>query len=523
MLAGLGFRAYDLAARSLWFDEAFTWRLTQFPFPEMMRRITLDNSPPLYYVLLKVWLGLFGTSAGALRSFSVLCGGLTIAGMYLFAAEAFGGPTGEGGPHGVQRRGWGVGVLVAGLIAVSVFQIRWSWETRMYSFGTALAALSSWALFRALHDRSASLRPWLVYGLITLGFAYGHNYALFTIAAQVLFVLGFLLVRCCWSWRMMVQDKLFWHALTAADVLVVGWLPWLPFFVRMRAQVQGTFWTHPLRAWDLVEACYEMMVAPENARLAHDQALVVAGLCGLCLLALLWRAGAAEWYVFLAAVVPIGLSVLVSLWDTKVFGVRYLVFAHLFLLTCMGVLVRRIPLKLERGLVSGLLLAGFLYVHVAFWRDLDIADKPGARAAISWIHQRRQPGEPLIVASPLLYLPVLYHASEQGAAPVYLAEGPVPHYFGTAVLSGEEFMTAEQLAAVQCRRAWVVNMTGWGGSMVAVPPDWVVRGEARFPEVYRVQGEIIVVEYQTGSRRAAAGAGERGPRKPWAGPSSTSR
>jgi len=506
-LGGLAIRAYRLPKRSLWFDEAFTWRLTQFPFAEMLRRITLDNSPPLYYMLLKIWLGVFGHSAGALRSFSVCCGGLTILGMYLFVAEAFRQTPRTGSQPGTRRSN--AGLLVAALIAMSVFQIRWSWETRMYSFGTALAALSSWALFRALNHQCNRLGPWLVYALITLAFAYSHNYALFTIAAQGVFVLGFLLVRFRWSVRRLVQAKLFWHALMAADVLVVGWLPWLPFFLHMKTQVQDTFWTHPLRWRDIPDACHEMMVTAQSGKLRHDEALVVAALSGLCLLALLWKARAGEWYVFLAAVVPFGLSVLVSIWDTKVFSPRYFVFAQLFLLTCLGVLVWRIPFKLERRLVSAMLLAGFLYVYVAFWRDLDVAHKPGARAAIAWIQARRHPCEPLIVSSPLLYLPILYHAGEQGAGPVYLAESPVPHYFGTAVLSADDLFTAEQLAAVRNGRAWVVNTTGWGGSTVAVPARWVARAETRFPEVYRLQGEIIVVEYETGARPGAGGLRSR--------------
>ncbi len=42
VLVGLGIRGHHLSARSLWFDEAFCWRLTEFPVPEMIRRVGLD-------------------------------------------------------------------------------------------------------------------------------------------------------------------------------------------------------------------------------------------------------------------------------------------------------------------------------------------------------------------------------------------------------------------------------------------------------------------------------------------------
>jgi hypothetical protein len=34
----LVFRLYSLSERSFWFDEAFAWRLIEFPFPEMLGR-----------------------------------------------------------------------------------------------------------------------------------------------------------------------------------------------------------------------------------------------------------------------------------------------------------------------------------------------------------------------------------------------------------------------------------------------------------------------------------------------------
>src|SRR5262245_5808329 len=81
----VGVRSYRLSDRSLWLDEAFTWRLIQFPWREMMSRIALDNSPPVYYLVLKFWAVCFGTTPLALRSLSVLFGAVTVAAMYGFA------------------------------------------------------------------------------------------------------------------------------------------------------------------------------------------------------------------------------------------------------------------------------------------------------------------------------------------------------------------------------------------------------------------------------------------------------
>src|SRR3989338_11107154 len=71
VLLGVALRSYHLGARGLWFDEAFSWRLIQFPLPELPTRAAADVHPPLYYILLKLWASIFDTSLLSLRLFSV--------------------------------------------------------------------------------------------------------------------------------------------------------------------------------------------------------------------------------------------------------------------------------------------------------------------------------------------------------------------------------------------------------------------------------------------------------------------
>ena len=80
-----------------------------------------------------------------------------ILGMYLFMAEAFKHESEvENSPTQVSQS-TAIGLLSAALVAVSVFQIRWAWEVRMYSLGTGVTVFSSWAMFRALHARKSNL------------------------------------------------------------------------------------------------------------------------------------------------------------------------------------------------------------------------------------------------------------------------------------------------------------------------------------------------------------------------------
>lgn len=497
VLAGMALRFYQLADRSLWFDEAFSWRIIQFPYLELLHRIGHDNHPPLYFILLEGWAAVFGESAFALRSLSVLFGGLTILGAYLFAVEAFGRDLWTGESSGEFRvRGRGIGLLSAALVAVSALQIRYSWEARMYALAAALTVFSSWALFRALRTPSR-LRRWLLYGLLALMLAYTHYYGLFTLAAQAVFTAGFLLARADWRLPLFFRDPAFWHALLAAVFAIAGWLPWLPVFLRQRAQVKAAFWSRPVSRWDVAELSYQMFVMPESFPAPpRQQQLMVADLCILGLWLLRRKARAAEWYVLGSALAPLLLSLAFSAPSTF----RYFVMTQLFLLIGLAVLIWRLPGRLERTLALTVALILFAGIYRDFWIALDIAHKPGARGAAEFLRQRRRPGEPVIVCLPLFYFSIIHYTPDWSDYYLYSDGRPMPHYYGTAALTERDLITEKQLQDLSSRRVWVVDMAGgnWGVHWVPTPSNWVAKSRHAFTDIVRL-GDVIVVEYEINS------------------------
>lgn len=61
--------------RSLWFDEGYTVMVERLPFADMMHWLAVDAHPPLYYLLLRVWMAVFGDSFAAMRALSAVCCG----------------------------------------------------------------------------------------------------------------------------------------------------------------------------------------------------------------------------------------------------------------------------------------------------------------------------------------------------------------------------------------------------------------------------------------------------------------
>src|SRR5262249_42376474 len=125
-----------------------------------------------------------------------------------------------------------------------------------------------------------------------------------------------------------------------------------------------------------------------------------------------------------------------------------------------GMILGRAPLRFGRGLVTGGVLAAFLAASVLFWQKLDIANKAGAQGAAARIDIQRQPGEPVVICSPLLYYAVLFHAEDRAGWFLYDDGRELRHDLGTAVLTPDVWVTPEQLKATEARRLWVVDLAG---------------------------------------------------------------
>src|SRR5262245_657269 len=74
---------YGLEDRGLWYEEACSWRLAQFPLRELFSRTAEHHYSPFYYVVLKAWVLTWGDSVFSLRLLSVLL--LEFLGVSLYA------------------------------------------------------------------------------------------------------------------------------------------------------------------------------------------------------------------------------------------------------------------------------------------------------------------------------------------------------------------------------------------------------------------------------------------------------
>jgi 4-amino-4-deoxy-L-arabinose transferase-like glycosyltransferase len=203
-LIGAGLRFYQLGAQSIWFDEAYSIYVANQPVWDIITGIEPSHLP-FYFVLLKVWMFLFGQSEVAVRLLSVVFGVALIPALFLLARRMFGQP---------------IGLITSFFAAISPFLIYYSQETRPYELLALQAVITTYFLLRALDD---GRWWWIAYGLSSATMLYTHYYGVLFFGAQSLFVLILLVLRH----RESIVRPVALRWMIVEIVLALAFFPWM--------------------------------------------------------------------------------------------------------------------------------------------------------------------------------------------------------------------------------------------------------------------------------------------------------
>jgi mannosyltransferase len=240
-----------------WIDEGLSVGIAHhslLDIPSVLRR---DGSPPLYYLLLHVWMGLVGGD-GEVRThaLSVAFATLTVPTGWWAGRRLFG-----------PRSGW----ATAALAATCPFLTYYAQETRMYALVALLGFLATGAFALAYAKRERWAIPMFsLTGVLTV---YAHNWGLFLMLG---FGAAFLVL-----WRTETPELrrgLLRDGLLGFGGMVLLYLPWVPTLL-FQASHTGAPWSERP---DLNALLNGMKVIVGTT----DTALVIAllGLAGLATL-----------------------------------------------------------------------------------------------------------------------------------------------------------------------------------------------------------------------------------------------
>lgn len=470
LLATVMFRAVGVAEDCITRDEAFSWRLIQYPVPELLSRTGQDVHPPLYYLLLKAWSALCGRSLLALRAMSVGLAAGTIP--VLVAAVGEFGRQNDRQDTAIGSRLTLGGLLAAILFAVHTSQLYPGRDARMYPLGVFLAVLTSWLLLRALRAVGGSLRWWIAYGIAVALFCYTHNYAFFTVAGQSLFVLGTVARKMVGKQRH-EADRVGEGFLFAGSLALALYLPWIPVLFGQIHEVRASYWIREMdwaeiqrviAAWGGGATVFPHHAGSEYVTQFDVNAWLIA--IGLLVLVAVVTRDRGMWFFLLQAATPWGLAWgLSALGDRAILHERYLALSQVSLLACWGVVFDRLPHIVSRAMIAWFLTVTVLYNSALAATQISWDTPPGARA-LRFVSERYNGETDVIIASSYAVVnQVAYYASEAGIATAKVMaldvpQGRVGHVTHIASLRADHILPEEDLQASQYDQIWYVSGSG---------------------------------------------------------------
>ena len=254
LVAGLFFRLINNQRASLWYDESFSWHLCRIPLDRAFFKISHDVHPPLYYVILKCWIMIFGDDLFMMRGLSALAGVACIPATWLVVQSAKLEP----------NRSRSIGTIASIMTAFNGFVVYYSQQTRMYSVTTLASLLCTASFLFFIRSPNRKIGP-LLYAVGCSTILYLHNYGILLILSHLVMVFIMEFNRI-WRRRSLSfndtreNDRLIPGILISYFLIALFYAPWLPFFWSQIRRVEDYYWTPDWSWWFPVDSSIQLFM-----------------------------------------------------------------------------------------------------------------------------------------------------------------------------------------------------------------------------------------------------------------------
>jgi len=167
LVLGTGFLASGAFHSGLWFDESYTVGLIKHNMIDMCRIATYDVHPHLYYILLKLFSYIFGSSIISLRLFSVL-------GAVLLALLGF--------THIRKDFGVKTGFWFSFFVLFMPSTFKYALQIRMYTWAPLFVMLAAIYAYRVVVEDKKNVKNSILFVTFSVMAAYSHYYALIAVS-----------------------------------------------------------------------------------------------------------------------------------------------------------------------------------------------------------------------------------------------------------------------------------------------------------------------------------------------------
>jgi uncharacterized membrane protein len=225
------FYLYKLGFSDLWSDEIYTKSMLRGSLSDFYTKFKNDLHPPLYYLGLRLFTGLFGLNAVSLRLFSVLGVLSTILLGYFAGQRVFGKQ----------------GALYFCLMLISIPMLAaYSHQARMYTW--AAFSVTGVFIYAYLFMRTGKTRDLVLLFVFTVLAMYTHYYSMVAALVANMFVFFHLLLTKNKKWLP--------HLISLLSATIL-FLPWLFMFIIQVKKVQHAFWASEV-SLNAILSCFKI-------------------------------------------------------------------------------------------------------------------------------------------------------------------------------------------------------------------------------------------------------------------------
>ncbi|WP_083355869.1 glycosyltransferase family 39 protein [Pseudomonas antarctica] len=460
-------RFYGLTASAIWGDEASSLLLSEYAAGDLWFHAAHDVHPPLYFFLLRGWIGLFGDGILSLRGMSAIPGVVAV-GLGIWLTRQLS-----------TRR---VAVLAGVLLALFPTAVRYSQEARMYSL------LGVWLLGATLAlvywvrqpERTRYLVAYVL--LMTAGF-YTHYFTALCVLVHWAY-LG-LLGASQPSGPRLIKRPAWWVANSA---IVLLYLPWLPNLLDLvhhvdALKVGGDIgWEDPVNLLSLPSMIWQFLLQDEGVGLWPPLFWLFPSMLVAVVGVTAWRdreryrpASLLALFFLLPLLLVYGVSFI-----SPVFIERYLTVYALGLPILVALVIHRLPARLS--LLGAALLVVFVGMELAGLKNNFTVDEHDQfNVPVEFVNRNYQEDDRIVLSDMLWYLPYVYYDETDAQLQLYTppkpdgtSTRPNAYGFGTLVDQDGGRIYLDRLSALpaQTRRVWLISSNEAPDDFAPLPQGW---------------------------------------------------
>ncbi|MDR3189809.1 MAG: hypothetical protein LBT80_01220 [Lactobacillaceae bacterium] len=220
--------------QTAWADEVFTMGLIRHSYLDVIKLDAMDVHPPLYYLILKPFVDVFGGHSVLQQMFVARLVSIIPIGLIVFVMN-----------NEIKK----MNISLATRLWLSVIflslpnMFHFAVEIRMYAWGALFVFAAYLCGVKILTNTNLKMN-YLGLSLFSIFAAYTHYFCAIAVAMILAYLFGYYLIKRQFIYML--------RPVLAGVAILIGYLPWLLIVISQVTTVKGSYWIAPITAFNVL-------------------------------------------------------------------------------------------------------------------------------------------------------------------------------------------------------------------------------------------------------------------------------